>query len=249
MRSLGFLTRLPVPASWFDGHDGQLTQTARAFPLAGAIAALPAVFVLTAGTLIDLPVLLTAALATAALIITCGGLHEDGLADVADGLFGGQDKTRRLEIMKDSRIGAYGAMALILAIAARVIALAAILQAGLIAAAFALVAGQALSRSAMIWHWSSLPNARTDGVAASAGQPGKDERAFALATGLAIAVVLGLMTRGPLVMLLAIILSVTASLLFQRICDNKIGGHTGDTLGASAIVAETAFMTGLASGL
>ena len=93
MRAVGFLTRLPVPPRYFEGDTGALTTTARAFPLAAIIATLPALGVLIIGTLFVLPPLLIAALAVATLTITCGGLHEDGLADVADGFFGGDSVT------------------------------------------------------------------------------------------------------------------------------------------------------------
>jgi adenosylcobinamide-GDP ribazoletransferase len=249
MRALGFLTRLPVAPKWFEGDDGKLSVTVRAFPIAAALAALPAAMVLVLGTALDLPVLLTATLAVASTIIVGGALHEDGLSDCADGFFGGFDRERRLDIMKDSRIGAFGAMALIFAILVRVIAVAAILQAGLWGAAAAMIAAAAAGRTALLWHWTDLPGARTGGVADKAGQPTEDASVFALVTGIAIAGALAILFRGFAPAILATALAVAATIVFRSLCVSKIGGHTGDTLGAAAILAELAFLAGLASGL
>lgn len=249
MRALGFLTRLPVAPKWFEGDDGKLSVTVRAFPIAAALAALPAVLALVLGTVLDLPVLLTATLAVASTIIAGGALHEDGLADCADGFFGGFDRERRLEIMKDSRIGTFGAMALIMAVLVRVIAVAAILQSGLWGAAAAMIAAAAAGRTALVWHWTDLPGARTGGVADKAGQPAEDASVFALVTGIAIAAIFAILLRGVAPAVLAAALAVGTTITFRLLCMKKIGGHTGDTLGAAAILAELAFLAGLASGL
>jgi adenosylcobinamide-GDP ribazoletransferase len=249
MRALGFLTRLPIAAKWFEDDDGKLSVTIRAFPIAAALAAVPAVLVLIAGTALDLPVLLTSTLAIATAIAIGGALHEDGLADCADGFFGGFDRERRLEIMKDSRIGAFGAMALILAILVRIIAIAAILQSGLWGAGAALIAAAAAGRTALVWHWIDLPGARTGGIADKAGHPTENASVFALVTGIAIAAVFAVLFRGIAPAILAAALAAAATVAFRSLCAAKIGGHTGDTLGAAAILAELAFLAGLASGL
>jgi adenosylcobinamide-GDP ribazoletransferase len=249
MRALGFLTRMPIAEKWFEGDDGKLSVTVRAFPLAAALAALPAVLILIGGTALDLPVLLTSTLAVAIATGIGGALHEDGLADCADGFFGGFDRERRLDIMKDSRIGAFGAMALILAILVRIIAVAAILQSGLWSAAATLIATAAAGRTALVWHWTSLPGSRTGGIADKAGQPDGDASIFAYLTGISIAVALAILFRGIAPAILAAALLVAATIAFRSLCMAKVGGHTGDTLGASAILAELAFLVGLASGL
>lgn len=249
MRALGFLTRLPIPAKWFEGDDGKLTVTARAFPIAAALSTLPSALILIAGTILDLPLLLTAAIAVAVAIGIGGALHEDGLADAADGFFGGFEKHRRLEIMKDSRIGAFGAMALMLAIVTKIIAVAAILQAGPWAAIAAMAAAAAAGRTALVWHWSDLHSARADGTADKAGQPTEDANVFALVSGLAVSATLAFFFRGVAPMLIAAAITIGATLAFRSLCATKIGGHTGDTLGASAVLAELGFLAGLASGL
>ncbi len=249
MRSVGFLTRLPMPSRYFEGDDGSLVTTARAFPLAAVIATLPALAVLIVCTLFVLPPLLSAALAIATLTITCGGLHEDGLADVADGFFGGNTSERRLDIMKDSRIGTYGAIALVISFAVKTIALAAILQSGLLCALASLIAATVAGKAALIWHWSELESARPGGTSDKAGAPSENAATFALGSGAAIAVVLAFASRGTRPTLLAIGLSMVATHLFKQLCATKIGGQTGDTLGAAAIIAEMSFFIGLASGL
>jgi adenosylcobinamide-GDP ribazoletransferase len=249
MRALGFLTRIPIAAKWFEGDDGVLSRTCRAFPLAGAISTVPALAVLAIGTFFDLPVLLTAVIAIATLVATCGGLHEDGLADVADGFYGGSHAERRLEIMKDSRIGAYGAVALVLTLMVRAIALAALLQPSLPGASAGLVAAVVAGKMALVWHWTELPSARAGGTADKAGMPAEDAGIFALILGAAIAVVLAFAFRGFAPTVIAGVFAALATIGFRILCQSKIGGHTGDTLGATAIIAEIAFLTGLASGL
>ncbi|MGL4488523.1 MAG: adenosylcobinamide-GDP ribazoletransferase [Rhizobiaceae bacterium] len=249
MRALGFLSRLPVPAKWFVDDDGSLTNTCRAFPLAGVITSLPAIAILIVSSMLELPLLLKALLAISALIITCGALHEDGLADVADGFFGGKTKEQRLEIMKDSRIGTYGALALFINVAIRTVAIAAILQFSALAAALALMGAAAVSRGALVWHWSELESARPGGTSDRVGSPSEDAATFALTTAIAIALICALLARDLLPVLFAFILTIVITRAFKTLAADKIGGQTGDTLGASAILAELAFLTGLASGL
>ncbi len=249
MRALGFLSRLPIPAKWFVDDNGTMSTTCRAFPIAGAVAALPAVIILFVASFLQLPPLLGALLATSALIITCGALHEDGVADVADGFFGGSSKEQRLEIMKDSRIGTYGAIALFLALAIRTVAVAAILQASSVSAALALVAAEAISRGALVWHWSELESARPGGTSDKVGSPGEDAATFALTSALAIGLICALLSRGLTPAIFAFALTIMITGAFRRLTFTKIGGQTGDTLGASAILAELAFLTGLASSI
>ena len=111
---LAFLSRVPVPSSVFAGDDRNLGRVARAFPAAGFLIALPAS--LAFGLLLSIHVdpLLAALIALTVQTLTTGALHEDGLSDTADGLGGGRDREQSLAIMKDSRIGTYGAIALVL---------------------------------------------------------------------------------------------------------------------------------------
>lgn len=121
-RALAFLSRLPVPSRFFEGHDGTLSRTVRAFPLAGALIALPPAATLAAALLLNATPL-AAFLSIAVLLAITGALHEDGLSDTADGLGGGGDRARALAIMKDSRIGD-GAVTIVVAIGIRAAAIA-----------------------------------------------------------------------------------------------------------------------------
>jgi adenosylcobinamide-GDP ribazoletransferase len=249
MRSLGFLTRLPIPAKWFAGDDGKLSATCRAFPLAGALATVPAIAVLLIASFLKLPPLLNALLVITTLIVTGGALHEDGLADAADGFLGGMSKEQRLEIMKDSRIGTYGALALIVSFSVRTVAIAAILQASVLSAALALIGAATMSRGALIWHWSELESARSGGTSDKVGAPSEDAATFALSTALAIGLISALIARGITPTIFAFALTILITSAFKRLAAFKIGGQTGDTLGASAVLAEIAFLIGLASNL
>ncbi|NRP74077.1 Adenosylcobinamide-GDP ribazoletransferase [Ensifer psoraleae] len=247
-RAVAFLSRIPMPQRHFVDHDGRLERVVRAFPFAGMLIALPAAVL--AATLMALHVssLFTAFLVIAVQALVTGALHEDGLGDTADGFGGGRDRESALEIMKDSRVGTYGALALILSVGLRVSALASFLPLlGPIDAGLALLAVSALTRGAMVWHWSRLPAARRDGVAASAGTP--DPRATSTALGSAVLFSLllfyaaGVPTIAVLLALAAFALTVKA---FGKIASRKLGGHTGDTIGATQQLTEIAILGALA---
>ncbi|MCK5750911.1 MAG: adenosylcobinamide-GDP ribazoletransferase, partial [Oricola sp.] len=208
MRATGFLSRLPVPARfWDETPAAAISDDARAFPLAGVMIATGPALLLVVLSLIGLPVLMTAIFVTLALVAVTGALHEDGLGDVADGFGGGATKERRLEIMKDSRIGTYAAVAIAGSLMLRVAGLGALIAAhGAWSAAVLLIAVAAASRGAIVWFWSSMPNARGEGVAHAAGAPDETTANFAVLAGLAIFAVLGLAASG--------IVNTTAALLF-----------------------------------
>ena len=236
-----FLTRLPVP-SFADFEPAWITRSARYFPLVGVlVGAISAGVLLAAGQLWSGP--LPALLAVAAGVLVTGGFHEDGLADTADGLGGGQTPGRRLEIMKDSRIGTYGVLALGLVLAIKVATLA---QLPLATAALALVAAHGAGRTAavavMAWgpHVSDPASAKykptPDGVRPL-------ELLVAAVQGLWPLAFLGLPGLiGALVgAVLAILLAATARRL--------IGGHTGDVLGGIEQVCEVGVLLGVAAML
>ena len=158
IRSVGFLSRIPIPGRFFIEHDGSLSRAVRTFPVAGVLIALPSAALFATLLAGHADPMLSAFLALALNTFLTGALHEDGLSDTADGIGGGRDRESALRIMKDSRIGSYGAVALILSFALRGAALAAVAttvtptMAGL-----ALLGVAALNRAAMVWHWSLLP--------------------------------------------------------------------------------------------
>jgi len=247
MRSIGFLSRIPVPGRFFIEHDGSLSRAVRAFPAAGLLIALPPAALLSTLLAGRADPMLAGLLALTLQTLLTGALHEDGLSDMADGVGGGRDREAALRIMKDSRIGSYGAVALILSFGLRGAALAAFAAAATpTSAGFAMLGVAALSRAAMVWHWSLLPPARADGVAASAGAPQEAALIIALATGGALAFALMLPVLSLPAALFAIALTAGAAWGFSRYISARIGGHTGDTIGATQQLTEIMSLSALA---
>ncbi|ATN34711.1 adenosylcobinamide-GDP ribazoletransferase [Rhizobium sp. ACO-34A] len=246
-RSIAFLSRLPVPSRFFEGHDGALSRTVCAFPLAGVLIALPPALTLAAALALHATPLLAAFLSIAVLLVVTGALHEDGLSDAADGLGGGRDREHALAIMKDSRIGSYGAVTIVVAIGMRAAALAQIASAVTpVAAAACLLGAAAASRALMVWHWSALPPARAGGVAASAGKPEPAARQVALMSGLLISLALLLPASSLFATIIALLAGILLTAGFTAHVRRKLGGHTGDTIGASQQIAEIAILVALA---
>lgn len=247
LRAVAFLSRIPVPGRFFEGRTGGVADWAHVFPLAGLLVAAPGTILLLLLGQFDADPLVAALLGLAAQTFVTGALHEDGLADSTDGLFGGRDRESALAIMKDSRIGSYGAAALFFSFALRAAALAALLRTvGPAAAAAGMLAIAATSRGAMVWHWSRLPSARTDGIAANAGSPGASTafQSAALATAATIALAsFGPGWAGTIAVLTATALSTA---WIGRLARRKIGGHTGDTIGACQQLCETLGLAALA---
>jgi len=249
---LRFYSRLPVPQlpGEPDPHRApDFTRLPRMLPLAGVILAAPAALVLAAGWLGGLGPFLSATLAAATLAVTTGGLHEDGLADLADGLGAGGDRARMLTIMRDSRIGSYGALALFLALALRIGALATLLDRTGLPAATGLVLAASLSRVAALAPMVLLPPARSDGLSAAAGRPSHGSLAMAGLVGLALALAalaLGLEPGGVTAM---IVLCGLAAYGVTALARRRLGGQTGDVIGACQQAAEIAALLGLVAAL
>ncbi|SEO86723.1 cobalamin-5'-phosphate synthase [Salinihabitans flavidus] len=235
LTALALLTRLPVRADFSRG-----ARAGWAYPLAGAVLAGLAALPTGAALALGLPSELAALLFIATVVILSGAMHEDGLSDAADGLWGGWDRARRLEIMKDSRIGAYGVIALCLALAARWMAVGAVLAGDdwlgpLIAVAM-------LSRAAMPALMAALPHARDSGLSHAQGRADRGTALIAAAlAGLAALMLAG----GTGVSLIIATLLITAAC--GSIARVKIGGQTGDILGATQQIAEIALLLILAA--
>lgn len=245
-RAIGFLSRIRVPSKYFVDDDGRMEKTARAFPLAGTVVALPAALTVLIFGNSGAGNLLLSTLALLVLTVTTGALHEDGLADTADG-FGGRDREKSLEIMHDSRMGVYGVLALILFSALKIFALAELLTVSSYLAAGALLATAIVARAAMVWHWRALPAARPDGVAASAGKPDEAALPFALISAAVAAGLLLLISGTCLMAIGAAFASVAlATYLFTNATENRLLGHTGDTIGATEQLGEVIFLVTLA---
>lgn len=236
--AFSLLTRLPCPTM----HEAPSPRAAWAWPVAGAAVGALAAVVISAALWLGLPASVASALALVAAALLTGGLHEDGLADTADGLMGGQTKERRLEIMKDSRIGSYGSLALVLVTLVRWSALTALITAG--AHWGALIAAGALSRAPMAVLIALLPNARGTGLSHLTGQPPR----AAVAGALVVAATFALLATGAA--LIPMILAATATTAFlARAAQKRIGGQTGDILGASQQLAEAAALSLAAASL
>ncbi|HET9067581.1 MAG TPA: adenosylcobinamide-GDP ribazoletransferase [Amaricoccus sp.] len=236
--ALGFLTRLPVGRA---GHTpSRMAAATGYFPAAGLLVGLFAALVLLAASRV-LPPVVALLLATAATCLLTGALHEDGLADTADGIGGGRTPARALEIMRDSRIGTYGALALGLSFALRIAALAAM---PLLTAAAALIAAHAASRATLAIVIATGRYARPEGAGSfTAGGLSSPRLALALATGL-----LGIAAIGPAAGWLAALgalAGLAAGLLLSRGFERRLGGYTGDTLGATQQLSETALLLGM----
>jgi adenosylcobinamide-GDP ribazoletransferase len=219
---LAFYTRLPVARAAPAGRSFAEAQWAA--PLAGAVVGICGAIVLLVARGAGLPASVAAALALGAAMLATGCLHEDGLADVADGFGGGASRERKLEIMKDSRVGTYGVAALLLTILLRWSALAALASPG--AAFAALVAAHAASRALIPSFMVLVPPARATGLAAGVGAVPQNVAGGALVIGAAALLFLGLPAAITAVALLAAWFFTLKSL-----AGRQIGGQTGDVLG------------------
>ena len=235
--ALGLLTRLPVPVD-AERAGARGAKAAWAYPLVGAVVAL--LVGLPAWALSgSIPSTILAGLMLVALVVLTGALHEDGLADSADGLWGAWDRARRLEIMKDSHIGSYGVIALVLSLLLRWLGLVALVQSDVMLPALAAVA--MLSRAAMVAVMAALPNARDGGLSKTVGRPSAETAGMASL----LAIIAALLCTGLIG--LAVILGVAVmALVVGALAKAKIGGQTGDILGATQQVSEIAALAVLA---
>ncbi|WP_428543578.1 adenosylcobinamide-GDP ribazoletransferase [Profundibacter sp.] len=228
--AIGLLTRLPVKT---DGARG--AAAAWAFPLVGLIVGALAASIGWLALELGLSAQITAALVITAQVVMTGAMHEDGLADTFDGLWGGWDMDRRLEIMKDSQIGTYGVIALVMSLLLRWSAITVLIHIG--ALFMALIATATLSRMPMVLIMATLPHARDGGLSASVGRVGKDTAGVAL--GLAL---LACFIAPVTASIIALIAASIAASIIALIALRKIGGQTGDILGASQQLAEIAVL-------
>ena len=228
--ALGLLSRLPVRVD-VERATARGARAAWAYPLAGLVLALLAAGVAQIALWLGVQAPIAAGLALACLVLTTGAMHEDGLADAADGLWGGWDKVRRLEIMKDSRIGAYGVLALILGLGLRWQALAIAIDHGLLWPA--LIATAMLSRAMMVPLMARLPHARDTGLSRSVGRP--EIATSRIAEGIGLGAALLCFGLAGLWLIVGALAAATACALIAKA---KIGGQTGDILGATQQVTE-----------
>jgi adenosylcobinamide-GDP ribazoletransferase len=239
--ALRFFTRLPVPA-WVGHSAGQLNHAARYFPAVGiVVGALGAAVTLAAAQL--LPVSVAVLLGMVATLLATGAFHEDGLADSVDGFGGGWTREDVLRIMKDSRIGSYGAIGIGVALFTKFETLAALGVPPWLTLTAAIVAGHSVSRFASTTLIYALDYARDDDSSKSkplATRLGNGELAVAALFGLAPCLLLPV---GQVSIALVAVVFVT--LAAARYFVKRIGGYTGDCLGATQQLTEIAFYLGL----
>jgi len=245
---LRFYTRLPLPAPSIEMASAapDFARLSRAVPVAGAVIGAIAALVLVLATHLGLPAALAAALAVTASIVVTGALHEDGLADCADGFGGGRDPATKLAIMKDSRLGTYGALALVLSLYVRIASLTLIALHSLALAASVLVAAAALSRVAGLLPLALLPPARSDGLGYAAAKPTRESF---LVAALIAALILGTpfaAGAGFWRLFAATAFSIAAAYGVTRLARRQIHGQTGDVAGAAQQAAEILFLLILA---
>lgn len=248
--ALRFLSRLPVPATAREralGAGGFAAAAALA-PMAGLVLAVPPAAVLAGAAALRLPAQTGAVLAIAAAVALTGAMHEDALADCADGFGGGRTRERKLAIMRDSRIGAYGAAALALSLLVRTSALAA-LAGDLRRATIALFAAAALSRAAALMPLALLPAARADGAGAAARTVGVRRFLAACALAATATILLGGLGRcEPARVAAASVAAAAAAWGWCVLARRQIGGQTGDVAGAAQQAAEAAVLLVFAAG-
>lgn len=234
--SLSFLTRLPIPfARTLDMPS--LAQSMRFFAVAGAgIGALNGL-VLVGLHWLHVPPLLAAAITCMFGLMLTGSLHEDGLADSADGLFGGKTREDRLRIMRDSRIGSYGALALMTCLLARAASYEVLLALPASTCIIIMAAVGAFSRAMMVDMMWATKLARSDGLAVLAGRPRRNAALFSIITGGALVIAAGFMLR-PESGVIAVLAATGVTGLIRRFAMRSIGGQTGDVCGATQIIVE-----------
>ena len=231
-----FLTRLPVRTDW---TEERMAATPRWYPAVGILLGVAVALVYWLAAL-GLPQGLAVLLSTAAGVLLTGAFHEDGFADTCDGLGGGVTRERKLEIMKDSRLGTYGALGLGLMVAVKVVTLTALPPA---LVPVVLVAGHAVSRASAVAVIATGTYVRDHGT----GKPvatGQTGMPVMVATAALACVPLGLVAGlGPLgAALLGLVLG---HLAMRRVVERQLGGYTGDGLGAVQQVSEVGMYLGV----
>lgn len=239
--ALQFLTRLPTPQTP-DFQPDWIQRSARYYPLVGQFVGGLSALVLYGAAQIWSP-WIAALLAIGAGVALTGGFHEDGLADTADGLGGGLTRARRLEIMKDSRLGSYGALALGLTLAVRVAALVMLVEASPTLAAVALVAAHGLGRAAAVGVMTLMPYGGDPGLA----KEGTPDRASGLSLAVAVLSALWpLFGLPPMAGAGGVALGLLVAAWPAWLAWRLIGGRTGDILGAIEQAFEVGFLLAVA---
>jgi adenosylcobinamide-GDP ribazoletransferase len=243
--ALAFATRLPLPLT---APSPPLVRALRMLPLVGAIVGTLAALVFLLAVGIGLQPALAAVAALAFQASITGALHEDGLADFADGVGGGSSRERKLAIMRDSRLGTYGALTLLFVVLAKVLALG---EAGTVSgqlAVVALITAGVLSRLAPVLLLHRLPPARLEGLSYRVGCPDRETATEALVYGLAVTGLLGLAIGDGGTLLLVLIAAAAGYWAVETVSRRQLGGQTGDAAGAAQQIVELTVLLAFAVG-
>jgi len=231
---LSLCTRLPVGPSEPVG-EGEVARASWTLPLAGLVVGLVAAFVYWLAVRFNAAPQPAAALALATTMLITGAMHEDGLADTADGL-GGKTRQQKLDIMRDSRIGTFGACALGISLLLRWSTIADIAEPHFVAVA--LIAAHVGARACLPAFMQLVPAARPEGLSGSAGRP----PAASIIAALILGVICLLFALGVMGTVVALLMLVFAGLLLARLAMREFGGQTGDVLGAMEQVGEAVIL-------
>jgi adenosylcobinamide-GDP ribazoletransferase len=221
---ISLCTRLPIGPAEAIG-EGDVARASWTFPIAGLLVGLAGALVYALAIRVNVAAQPAAALTLAATLLFTGAMHEDGLADTADGL-GGNSREGKLEIMRDSRIGTFGACALAISLLVRWSTLADIAEPRFVAVA--LICAHVAARACVPAFMHLVPPARSDGLSSGAGQPPFASVVTALLLGIASL----LLAFGPTGTMVTLLLLLLLALLLARLAIRQFGGQTGDVLGA-----------------
>lgn len=238
--AFSLLTRLPMPQRLAGNGPANQSRSVWAYPLVGGVVGSVGALTFLALDWAGLEGILVAGVVVAVQIVLTGALHEDGLADVADGFGGGKDRPQKLKIMRDSRLGTYGAITLIVVLGLRWAAVAALPEAQAIAS---LIAAGVLARFAIVALLTALPAARKDGFGLVVANPPMP----AVGTAAAFAIIVTALLLPPLAFGVVLLTIAAVVGVIAWLARRHIGGYTGDVLGAGASAAETAALMALAT--
>ena len=235
--AVGFLTVLPIgPSANIDDHRAGLRFGARAFPLAGLVIGLFGALVYAVAHMLHLPPEAAGFIAIGAMTVLTGAIHEDGLADTADGAMAREHMPERLAIMRDSRIGTFGTLSLIIVVGIKTGIIGAIGWPDQVAPL--LIGCAAASRAVLPAMMRLMRPARGDGLAFAAGRPEENQVVMAAVLGAIFALLLLGLAAG----LVAMVAGIAAAAMVAWIAQKRLGGVTGDVLGAAQQVTEAAMM-------
>jgi len=249
--ALQFFTRIPVTgrlAQWVGYSPAMLRASAAHFPAVGWVVGLIGALAL-AGGLALWPPMVAAVLCTVVTVLVTGAFHEDGLADVVDGLGGSASRERALEIMKDSRIGAFGAIALVLALGLKVALLATLAGQGALTACAVVLAAHVLSRLAPLAVMRAAPYVGGEGGKAKPLADAVSGASVGIALLWSLPAAALLCVVGGLNGAAALVAAALVALFMVRLLRRRLGGFTGDGLGATQQLAELAIYLALAARL